>query len=119
MIAPKTHPSQTDGETTACPEAIFATGVSWAYGSISIPFRYELLGIRLDASTCPGAHAMSANIRKRSQEKRPSGSVYKSADIFAWAKYWDCTQQEVRDAARGSGVMVVDMQDWIDLNVAR
>jgi hypothetical protein len=62
---------------------------------------------------------MSANIRKRSKEKRPSGSVYKSSDILAWAKYWDCTQQEVRDAARYSGVMVVDMQDWINLNVAR
>jgi hypothetical protein len=62
---------------------------------------------------------MSANVRKWSKARRPSGSVYKSSDILAWAKYWDCTQQEVRDAARSSGVMVVDMQDWIKLNVAR
>jgi hypothetical protein len=62
---------------------------------------------------------MSANIRKRSKAKRPSGSVYKSADVIAWAKYWDCTQQEVHAAARHSGVMLVDMHDWIKLNVAR
>ncbi len=62
---------------------------------------------------------MSANIRNRGKAKRPSGSVYNSSDIVAWAKYWNCTQQEVRDAARSSGVMVVDMQDWIKRNVAR
>jgi len=62
---------------------------------------------------------MSATISKRSKAKRPTESVYRSSDILAWAKYWGCTQQEVRDAARSSGVMIVDMQDWIKLNVAR
>ncbi len=62
---------------------------------------------------------MSANIRKRVKSKRPSGSVYRPSDIGDWAKYFDCTQQEVRDAVIYSGVMVVDIKDWIKRNVAR
>jgi hypothetical protein len=61
---------------------------------------------------------MSVPIRKRSKALRPTVSVYKSSDIIAWAKYWDCTQQDVRDARKHSGAMVVDMQDWIHINVA-
>ena len=49
---------------------------------------------------------------------RPSDSVYRPSDIVAWAKYWNCAQQQVCDAAGCTGVMAVDMQDWIKLNVA-
>jgi hypothetical protein len=34
------------------------------------------------------------------------------------AKYWGCTQQNVRDAVKISGVMVKDVDDWLKLNVA-
>lgn len=66
-----------------------------------------------------GERAMSANTRKRIKSKRPSGSVYRPSDIVNWAKYFDCTQQEVRDAVISSGIMVVDIKDWIKRNVAR
>jgi hypothetical protein len=62
---------------------------------------------------------MSADIRKRVKSKRPSGNIYRSSDIGEWSKYFDCTQQEVRDAVNSSGVMVVDIEDWIKRNVAR
>lgn len=61
---------------------------------------------------------MSANIRKRAKSKRPLGSVYRPADIGDWAKYFDCTQQEVRNAVTSSGVMVIDIKDWIKRNMA-
>jgi hypothetical protein len=62
---------------------------------------------------------MQADIRRRARVKRPPGSVYRSSDIRTWAKYFNCTQQEVRDAAKVSGHMVVDIQDWVRINVAR
>jgi hypothetical protein len=62
---------------------------------------------------------MAADVRQRSKSKRPPGDIYRVSDIRAWAKYWDCTQREVRDAAKISGVMIVDIQDWIKINVAR
>lgn len=61
---------------------------------------------------------MAAKIRSQSNAERPLGSIYRRSDIFAWAKYWHCTQQEVRDAARVAGPMIVDIQDWITINVA-
>jgi hypothetical protein len=62
---------------------------------------------------------MATKIRKRGKSKRPPGTRYRPSDMHAWAKYWDCSPQEVRDAAKVSGPMLVDMQDWIRLNVAR
>lgn len=59
---------------------------------------------------------MSINKRGRNKSLRPPGNIYRPSDIRAWAKYWDCTQQEVRDAAKVSGVMVVDIQDWLKIN---
>ncbi len=62
---------------------------------------------------------MSSDIQKQIKSKRPSGSVFRPSDIDDWAKYLDCTPQEVRDAVNSSGVMVVDIEDWIKRNVAR
>jgi hypothetical protein len=62
---------------------------------------------------------MAADDRQWGKSKRPSGNIYRPSDIRAWAKYWDCTQREVRDAARISGARIVDIQDWIKMNVAR
>jgi hypothetical protein len=73
----------------------------------------------MKAATCLGEYAMSADIRKRVKSKRPSGNIYRSSDIGLWAKYFDCSQQEVHDAVHSSGVMVVDIEDWIERNVAR
>lgn len=43
--------------------------------------------------------------------------IHKPFELRAWANYWGCTQQDVRDAVRISGVMVVDVQDWLKRNV--
>ena len=45
------------------------------------------------------------NVRSRSQ-------------LRAWAIYWNCSEQDVRDAAISTGGMVEDVGDWIKINVA-
>jgi hypothetical protein len=60
---------------------------------------------------------MSVNIRQRSKPKRPMGKIYESSKLREWAKYWDCRQRDVRDAAKMSGRMVVDIQNWLRVNV--
>ncbi|HUQ75916.1 MAG TPA: DUF3606 domain-containing protein [Burkholderiales bacterium] len=46
-------------------------------------------------------------------------NVNKLSELRAWAKYWNCTQQDVRDAVKISGVAVEDVQDWLRINVLR
>jgi hypothetical protein len=43
--------------------------------------------------------------------------IRKRSELRAWANHWGCTQQDVRDAVRTSGVMVEDVQDWLKTNV--
>jgi len=62
---------------------------------------------------------MSADRSKRVKPERPLGDVYRPSDLRAWANYWGCSQQDVRDAAKHSGVAVEDMQDWLRINVIR
>ena len=62
---------------------------------------------------------MSIPKSKRAKPQRPRGNVYKPADLRGWANYWDCSPGEIRDAVRISGPMIVDIQDWLKLNVAR
>jgi hypothetical protein len=56
---------------------------------------------------------------KRSKPKRRLIDIYKRSELRAWAKYWGCTQQDIRDAVRTSGVMVPDVHDWLRINVIR
>jgi len=62
---------------------------------------------------------MSADGSKRSKPQRLRVNVYKASELRAWASYWGCTQQNVRDAVKTSGVMVADVQDWLKINVVR
>ena len=55
---------------------------------------------------------------KHAKPKRREVNIYNSAELRAWAKYWGCTQQDIRDAVRTAGVMVMDVQDWLEINVA-
>ncbi len=53
---------------------------------------------------------------------KPQGlrvNVRRPAELRAWAKYWGCSQRDIREAVKVSGIMVVDVQDWLRLNVAR
>ena len=53
---------------------------------------------------------------------KPQGlrvNVRRPSELRAWAKYWGCSQRDIREAVKVSGVMVVDVQDWLRLNVAR
>ena len=59
---------------------------------------------------------MSAKISKRAKPERPLGDVYRPADLRAWALYWGCAQHDVRNAARVSGHMVVDIADSLKLD---
>ena len=56
---------------------------------------------------------------KRSKPQRRMVDIYKLSELRAWAKYWGCTQLDVCDAVRTSGVMVEDVQDWLKINVVR
>ena len=60
---------------------------------------------------------MLADNSSGDEPKRPLGSIYKQSELRAWAKYWNCSQQNIRDAAKVSGAMVVDIQDWLTVNV--
>ena len=62
---------------------------------------------------------MSADTSKRGKPQRLSVNIRKSSELRAWAKYWGCTQQDIRDAVKTSGVMVADVQDWLEINVVR
>jgi hypothetical protein len=54
---------------------------------------------------------------KRGKPKGRLVNVNKPVELRAWAKYWGCTQLDVRDAVKASGVMVEDVQDWLKINV--
>ena len=45
--------------------------------------------------------------------------VNQPSELRAWARYWGCTEQNILDAIRSSGVMVADVQDWLRNNVIR
>jgi hypothetical protein len=60
---------------------------------------------------------MSARRRKRRKPQRLRVNVHKPTELLAWANYWGCTQQNVRDAVKISGVMVEDVEDWLEINV--
>lgn len=62
---------------------------------------------------------MSADRRKRGKPERLRVDIHKPSELRAWANYWDCTQQDIRDAVKTSGVMVEDVQDWLKINVVR
>ena len=53
---------------------------------------------------------------------KPRGRVVninKPAELRAWAKYWGCTQLDIRDAVRYSGATVEGVEDWLKINVVR
>jgi len=53
---------------------------------------------------------------------KPQGrliNIKKPTELRAWAKYWGCTQRDVRDALQVSGTVVEDVQDWLRINVVR
>ena len=52
---------------------------------------------------------MSARRRKRRKPPRLRVNVLKPSEFLAWANYWGCTQQNVRDAVKISGVKVEDV----------
>ena len=56
---------------------------------------------------------------KRAKRVRQLVNVKKPAELRAWAKYFGCAQQDIRDAVVSSGVTVEDVGDWIKLNVVR
>ena len=56
---------------------------------------------------------------ERSKPQRRVVDIYKLSELRAWAKYWGCTQQDVRDAVRTSGVMIDDVQEWLKIKVVR
>ena len=56
---------------------------------------------------------------KRGKPQLRLVNIGKPAELRAWAEYWGCTQQDVRDAVKFSGVAVGDVQDWLKNNVAR
>ena len=55
----------------------------------------------------------------RSKPQSRIVDINKLSELRAWAKYWGCTQLDVRDAVWTSGVMVEDVQDWLVINVVR
>jgi Protein of unknown function (DUF3606) len=56
---------------------------------------------------------------KRSKPQLRMINIYKLSELRAWAKYWGCAQQDIRDAVKTAGVMVEDVQDWLKVNVVR
>jgi Protein of unknown function (DUF3606) len=62
---------------------------------------------------------MPAKESRRRKPRYPLVNVHRPSELRAWAKYWRCTQQDIRDAVRTSGVMAVDVQDWLRINVVR
>jgi hypothetical protein len=62
---------------------------------------------------------MSADRSKGGKPQRLRVDVHKRSELRAWANYWGCTQQNVRDAVHTSGVMVEDVEDWLKIHVVR
>ena len=56
---------------------------------------------------------------KRGKPQGQRVDIHKPSELRLWANYWGCTQRDVRDAVYISGVMVKDVQDWIERNVVR
>lgn len=56
---------------------------------------------------------------KRVKPRRRVVNIHNRAELRAWAKYWSCTQLDIRDAVEITGGMVEDVQDWLKLHVAR
>ena len=62
---------------------------------------------------------MSANGSRRRMPIFLWVNINKPSELRAWAGYWGCTQQDVRDAVQIDGVMVEVVQHWIKTNVVR
>jgi hypothetical protein len=58
-------------------------------------------------------------VLKRGKPRHPLVNINKPSELRAWARYWGCTQQDVRDAVEIDGVMAEDVQHWIKINVVR
>ena len=56
---------------------------------------------------------------KRGKPQSPRIDIHKPSELRAWANYSGCTERDVRDAVHTSGVMVEDVQDWLERNVVR
>ena len=62
---------------------------------------------------------MSAARSRGSKPKQLEIHVNLPAELRAWARYWRCSQLDIRDAVKSAGVMVADVQDWLKVNVVR
>jgi hypothetical protein len=76
-----------------------------------------LVGVPLVTLGVQEQTQISARRRKRRKPPRLRVNVHKPSELLAWANYWGCTQQNVRDAVKISGVMVEDVEDWLEINV--
>jgi Protein of unknown function (DUF3606) len=56
---------------------------------------------------------------KRGKPQHRQVNINKPAELRAWATYWRCTQLDVRDAVKASGVTPEDVRDWLKINVIR
>jgi hypothetical protein len=56
---------------------------------------------------------------KCGKPKRLLINVNMPGELRVWAKYFGCTQQDIRDAVKSSGVAAEDISDWLKLNVVR
>jgi len=62
---------------------------------------------------------MSAKGSRRGKPRPRRVNIDKPSELRAWARYWGCSQRDVRDAVKIDGVMVEDVQRWIKTNVIR
>jgi len=46
-------------------------------------------------------------------------NINNPVELRAWAKYWGCTQLDIRDAVNYSGATVEGVEDWLKINVVR
>ncbi len=56
---------------------------------------------------------------QRVKPQRRVVNINNPAELRAWAKYWGCTQLEIRDAVRYSGPTIEGVEDWLKINVVR
>ncbi len=56
---------------------------------------------------------------KRGKPRRLLVNVNKPGELRIWAKYFGCTQRDIRDAVKSSGIAAEDVWDWLKLNVVR
>jgi len=56
---------------------------------------------------------------KRGKPERLLVNVNTPGELRVWAEYFGCTQQDIRDAVKSSGVAAEDVWDWLKLNVVR